>query len=131
MLILRFMLLTTLLAAVSAPTTALASYQMFCEMRGEVSSTPTFSTVIEFEFRVAESREIDDETLGISESDCHLFDGKTIAVALEADDASDTSQIRQGAPLELRRYEIDVIVESTGEVVRSIKHVRIGNQSSP
>ena len=131
MLFSRFLLLTILIAATSAPTTALASYQMFCEMKGEVSSTPTFSTVIEFEFRVTVSRKVDDKTLGVSEPDCHLLDGKTIAVALESDDAGDTAQIRQGARLALRRYEIDVVVGSTGEVVRSIKHVRISNQFSP
>ena len=131
MLFSRFLLLTILIAATSAPTTAFASYQMFCELEGEVLSIPTLSTLIEFEFRVTESHEIDDETLGISESDCHLLDGKTIAVALEADDAGDTAQIRRGARLVLRRYEMDVIVGSTGEVSRSIKHVRNGNRSSP
>ena len=125
MLISRSLLLLILLAAINAPTTALASYQMFCEMEGRISSAPTFSTVIEFEFRVAESRQIDDETLGVGESDCHLLNGKTIAVALESDDAGDTSQIRQGARLVLQRYEVDVIVGSTGAVVRSIKHVRV------
>ena len=122
----RILSLLALLGLFASPSAALASYQMFCEMDGEVVSTPTFSEFIEFEFQVTDSRDIEVEILGGGEPDCQLMTGKTITVVLEPKDAGDKTQISNGAQLTLERFEMDVILEKTGDVVRSIKHVRTG-----
>lgn len=100
---------------------------MFCEIEGEVVSAPTFSGQIEFEFLVTGSRDIEVEGLGGGEPDCHLMAGKTIAVVLDPRDTSDEARILEGAQLTLERYEIDVIIQHTGGVARSIKHVHTGH----
>ena len=105
------------------PSGALASFQMFCELEGEVVSTPVFTDIIAFEFEVSSSRDIEVDGLGTGWLDCHLLQGKRIEVALKPGDAGKRNQISLGDQLTLERYEIDVIVEQTGEITRSVKHV--------
>lgn len=124
---LRFLaLLTLVIFSVGSPS-LLASYQMFCELEGEIVSTPVLSEFIEFEFQVELASNLEVELLGSGEPDCHLMQGKRIKVILEPENAGDQTEIVAGARLTLQRYEIDVIREQTGDVVRSIKHVRTGN----
>lgn len=109
-----------------SPFSALGSYQMFCELDGEVVSTPIQSNYIEFAFLVASARDVEVEVLGSGEPDCHLIEGKRIRIVLEYGDAGDPAQIENTARLTLERYELDVVHQKSGNVVRSIKYVRKG-----
>lgn len=120
----RSLTILIMIGLFSALSGTLASYQMFCEIEGKVVSTPVFSNFIAFEFAVSSSRDIEDEILGAGWLDCHLLLGKRIKVVLEPEDAGEHDQISVGARLTLERYEVDVILEQSGDIVRSVKHVR-------
>lgn len=122
---LRFLQLISLIGLFVSPSIALASYHVFCEMEGEVSSMPIFSDFIEFEFIVMDSRDIKFEDGSGGEPDCRLMKGKKIKVLLEPDDAGDQTQISKGARLTIHRYEITVVLDDTGDVVQSVEHVRV------
>jgi hypothetical protein len=113
-----------LVATFASSPEALSSYQMFCELKGSVLSTPTKSEALEFEYAVESSREIEVEVLGSGTADCHLLQGQTVVVALNLKDAGDLGQIIKGAKIVLERYDVDVVNTQSGAITRSVKYVR-------
>ena len=105
---------------------AIASYSMFCELSGEIVSTPVESEFLKFDVLVKTARDIEFETLGYGNPDCHLLQGRVITVALEKKVPGDSAKIVEGARIVLERYEMDVVNTKTGAVYRNVKHVRKG-----
>ena len=103
---------------------ASASYQMFCELDGTISSAPIQSDNVQFEFYVESAREVELEVIGRGEPDCHLYVGKKLAVILALKHAGDRKQLVEGARILLERYDIDVVNRKSGAMQRQVKYVR-------
>jgi hypothetical protein len=115
---------TGLLAIFLISPNASASYQMFCELRGKVASSPIQSTSLQFEFDVEEALDIEVDNLGPGNPDCHLFNGKRLDVILDLQDVGNAETIVEGAWLSLERFDIDVFDSESGAAFRSVKYVR-------
>ena len=103
---------------------ASASYSMFCELRGKVTSPPIQSKSLQFEFLIEEARDIEVDIIGKGNPDCHLWIGRRVDVILAIEDAGDPATLVEGAKLKLERYDLDVFDGETGAAFRSIKYVR-------
>ena len=121
----RFLPLFVLIGLIVSPSIALASYHVYCEMEGEVSSTPIFSDFINFEFEVTDSRDIEFENGSRGEPDCHLMKGKSIRVFLDPEDAGDQTQIFRGAKLTIRRYQVFAVLIDSREYTLLHEEVRV------
>ena len=119
--------ISSLIAMTCVAPDASASFQMFCELEGEVISSPRHTEVIEFQFKVEAAREIEVEILGPGNPGCHFFQGKTLDVVLDISDAAEIASISKGSRITLERYHINVILNETDSVVRSVKYVRTDN----
>lgn len=113
-----------IVACFAVSKSADASYQMFCELKGEVVTAEQQESFVRFKFRIDESRDIQLEGLGSGATDCHQLIEEEITIVLDFADAGNRSQIVPGARLSLERYEIDVYMNNDGQPIRSITHIR-------
>lgn len=116
-------LVTSLLLCASIE--ANSSFQMSCELQGEIRSDPVGSTNVEFDFIPSVARDIEVEVPGSGWTECQSLEGRVLRVVLGRKDVGDRKTLVKGAQIVLERYDMDVISSRTGEVVRSIKYVRI------
>lgn len=108
---------------------AAASYLRFCELTGEVVSSPSHAGTIDFQFLVSNARDIDPEPDIRNDSDCAGLVGTRLAVVLGADVAGDPATIVKGSIITLERYDMDVM-DRSGGVFRSVRYVRPTSDSA-
>ena len=110
------------------PSHALASFMMFCELTGDVVSSPVRSEVaVEFGFLVRAATDLPIVDGSPGKTDCPIREGERLAIVLAIEDSGHPASIAQGASITLERYDVDV-QDDKGAIVRSIKYVRRENQ---